>query len=108
MPRSLAPLSLVLALFSSPAFAQEAPRVVVEPFGGPGGGGVRSNLISSLQENGVQIVGESEVQRASERLGIGRRPSDEEYIQLARELRVSAFIDGYVRRQRRSWGASVR
>jgi hypothetical protein len=107
MPRSLAPLSLVLVL-ASPALAQEAPRVVVEPFGGPRGGAVRGDLVASLEENGVEIIGEAEVRRASERLGIGRRPSDEEYVQLARELRVSAFIDGYVRRQRRSWGASVR
>lgn len=106
MLRSIAPM-LVLAV-AAPALAQEAPRVVVEAFGGPRGSAVRADLIYSLQENGVQIVGDAEVRTASDRLGIGRRPSDEEYVQLARELRVTAFIDGYVRRQRRSWAATVR
>src|SRR5690606_21005870 len=102
-------LVLASALVASQAAAQPgaAQRVVVESFGGPRGGTTRASLIRSLEENGIVVVPNREVAAARADLGIGRRMSGEDYVELGRALDVSAFIDGRVSRQRRRWSLRV-
>ncbi len=103
-------LTLGLALPSAPALAQPsaAQRVVVQQFSGPRGSTSRAALVRNLEENGVVVVSDAEVREARERLSLGTRLRGEQYVELARELNVAAFIDGRVSRRRRSWALTVR
>lgn len=104
-------LALVLALAPDLATAQSARaqhRVVVHRFAGPRGSAARASLVRSLEENGVVVLTDGEVRAARERLGYGTRLEGQQYVELARELNASAFIDGRVARHRRSWGLTVR
>lgn len=65
-------------------------------------------LVSSLEEAGYEIVSDRDVDAARRRLGIGDSPSDDEWVQLAADLEVRAFLDGRVTRARRSWRLTVR
>lgn len=100
----------ILLLASAPVEAQPQPaqRVIVERFRGPRGSAMRRALVRDLEDNGVFVIDESEVRDASRRLGIGRRPTDAEYVDLARELNAVAILEGRVRRRRRRWIGSVR
>ena len=62
----------------------------------------------SLTDNGVEVVGAAEIAAARGRLGFARQMSAEQWVQLARELRVKAFVSGRVRRRRRRWAATIR
>ncbi len=106
-PFALATFALVALLSATVAEAQ-ATRVVVQSFSGPGGSGLRRRLIADLEENGVEVVEEREIARARRELGFGRRIEDDQYVELARQLRVAAFIDGRVRRARRRYRLQVR
>lgn len=101
-------VTLVVLSTSDVAAQEEGRRVVVQRFRGPRAGRVRSLLVSNLEANGWTVVGEGEVDRAERELGIGSRPSEDEYVQLGRELRVVAFVSGSVSRARRSWRLTVR
>ncbi len=110
MRRVLASLALLLVLSAGHVLAQPvaARRVVVDRFSGPRGQTARRALIRDLEEHGVVVVDESEVRAARDCLGLGRRLGGEDYPALARDLNVSAFIDGRVRRRRRRWALTVR
>jgi len=99
---------LFLSVAPVEAQPQRAQRVIVERFSGPRGGAMRRALVRDLEDHGVVVVDESEVRAARRRLGIGRRPSDTEYVDLARELDAIAIVEGRVRRRRRRWIGSVR
>lgn len=101
--------ALALALAASDVHAQPTAvqRVVVESFGGPRGGTTRAALVRSLEDNGVVVVPEDEVATARRELGIGRRLSGDDYVQLGRALNASAFIDGRVSRRRRRWAVTI-
>lgn len=96
-----------VAAAPEPASAQ-ARRVVVQQFSGPRGSTARAALVRNLEENGVVVLDDAEVRAARERLGLGTRVRGEQYVTLARELNVSAFIDGRVARRRRAWSLTVR
>lgn len=109
----LATVGLLLA-GGAPVWAQPggAPvkRVVVEGIGGPQGGRLERLLLSNLQEaSGIEVVSEDEAEEVARELGIDRRRwQEEDYVAIAEQLNVAAFIDGYVRRRRRRWGLIVR
>jgi hypothetical protein len=104
-----AALGTALVVLASPvAWAQPARRVIVQPFSGPQSGGARAALIRDLEENGVVVVPDDQVRAARERLGLGRRLDEEQYVALARELDVSAYVEGRVVRRRRAWSLSLR
>ena len=86
----------------------QARRVVVESFRGPRAGRARDLLIASLEGAGFEIVSGSEVDAARRSLGLRGSLDDDEYVALARELSVIAFVDGRVSRARRSWRLTVR
>lgn len=106
----LASLALAIGLAPERALAQPtmARRVVVQQFSGPRGSTARAALVRNLEENGVVVVSDDEVRDARERLQLGTRIRGEQYVELARELNVVAFIDGRVARRRRAWGLTVR
>jgi len=113
MRRFLSSFVLASALVSaaapvSLAEAQGDRRVVVQRFRGARGASVRRRLIENLEDNGVTVVPEAEVRRARRQLGFGRSIEGEQYVALARELDVVAFIDGRVTRRRRRWSLRVR
>jgi hypothetical protein len=108
MARTFGLLILALAVFASARAHAQARRVVVEVFGGPRGAAVRADVIRSFEENGIEIVPDEEVRAARERLSIDRLSEPEQYVALGRELSAHAFVDGRVRRARRSWSATVR
>ena len=85
----------ILLLASAPVEAQPQPaqRVIVERFRGPRGSAMRRALVRDLEDNGVFVIDESEVRDASRRLGIGRRPTDAEYVDPA-TFRDDADADG--------------
>lgn len=85
-------------------------RVVVEPFGGPQGGGLRTLLVRNLSEQpGIELVPRDEMERTARDLGFNpRRMREEQYAAVAQELNVAAFIDGRVMRRRRRWALTVR
>ena len=110
--RCVFPAVLAVALASSTllpaAAAAQGQRVAVEGFRGPRASRVRSLLVANLEQNGYTVVGERELERAQRELGVGSRPSEDEYVQLGRELNVAAFVSGTVSRARRSWRLTVR
>lgn len=102
----LASLTLAFLLLASVAEAQG--RVAVDAIRGPRGGRARTLLVQSLEDAGWVVVSSSELDGARDRLGIGRSPSDEDWVRVARELNVVAIVDGRVSRARRSWRLTVR
>ncbi|MDQ3034740.1 MAG: hypothetical protein M3Y87_20180, partial [Myxococcota bacterium] len=118
--RRLAPACLVLAtaflalaiastIIPSIASAQQgAGRIVVERFRGPRASRLRAMLVSNLEDAGWTVIDDGEVRRAERAVGIRGRASDDEYVQLARELSAVAFVSGSVSRARRSWRLVVR
>lgn len=92
---------------AAPAVAQSPGRVAVLRVRGPRGGRARSLLVSSLEEAGYEIVSDRDIDDARRRLGIGDDPSEEEWVRLAADLRVRAFVSGRVTRARRSWRLTV-
>lgn len=105
---SLLAASLGVGSLVPVAHAQAGQRVVVERFRGPRASHLREMLVEDLEGAGYTIVGEDELDRAARDLDVGRSPSDEDYVALARQLRASAFVSGTVSRARRSWRLSVR
>ncbi|HJL15919.1 MAG TPA: hypothetical protein RMH99_09695, partial [Sandaracinaceae bacterium LLY-WYZ-13_1] len=87
---------------------QPSPRVVVQRFRGPRGSALRRQLIRDLEDHGVVVLDDAEVRAARERLGFDRSLEGSQYVDLARELNVSAYVDGRVRRRRRRWAARIR
>lgn len=102
-------LAALALLGASGAQAQPraAQRVVVDSFGGPQGGTTRAALVRSLEENGVVVIPSDEVDAARSELDLGSRMTSAQYVELARALRASAFVDGRVSRQRRRWSVTV-
>lgn len=107
-PPLLAVLALLIATLVPDLAAAQGPRIAVDAVRGPRGGRARSLLVQSLEEAGYVVVGDDEIDGARDRLGIGGRPSDADWVQIARELNVTAIVDGRVSRARRSWRLSVR
>ncbi len=107
--RTSAALIAALALCPGLAAAQ-VKRVVVEDFRGPAAGRVRSQLVAGLQNRDeIEVVSRAEVSRAARELRIRRRNyTEDDYVQLARELNVAAFIDGRTSRRRRRWAVTLR
>lgn len=101
-------LSVLASAAPEPVLAQTPGRVAVLRVRGPRGGRARTLLVSSLEEAGYEVVSDRDVDAARRRLGIGDDPSDEEWVTLAADLRVRAFVDGRVSRARRSWRLTVR
>ncbi len=98
---------LALAFALSASSVAVAQRVVVERFGGPQSARLRALLTQSLEENGLEVVPEVELREALRELEL-RAPHDaEQYVALARALRVAAFLDGRVGRARRTWTLRV-
>lgn len=83
-------------------------RVVVQRFRGSSGSSLRRAMIENLESSGVVVVGEAEVQEACRRLGFDGRLEGAQYVDLARELNINAYIEGVVQRHRRRWTATVR
>lgn len=83
-------------------------RVVVERFRGPRASRLRAMLITNLEDAGWTVIPEDEVRAAERSVGVRGRPSDDDYVQMARELRAVAFLSGSVSRARRSWRLVVR
>jgi hypothetical protein len=93
--------------------AQRAPtrqsvRVVVERFRGTRASAARGLLIENLGAAGHTIIPDAEVDAARRRLRLPSRLSEGDYVTLARELSVAAFVDGRVGRARRAWNLTVR
>ena len=100
---------VLLCAFAAPTSVEaQGRRVAVDAIRGPRGGRARTLLVSSLEDAGYVVVSDREIDEARDRLGIGSRPSDDDWINIARELDVIAVIDGRVSRARRSWRLSVR
>ena len=92
----------------APAASGGGARVVVRPFDGPGAGQARGIVIEELRSQGVSLVDNEEADDAAERVGADLGTPDGR-VAVARELRVSAWIDGSVdRRSRRSYESTVR
>lgn len=106
---ALVSFALVAYLFlplvlPSAALAQGGRRVAVERFRGPRAAHARSLLVRDLEDHGYVVVSESDLTAARRELGLGTGTLDEgEYVQLARELRVVAFVDGRVGHAHRQW-----
>ena len=98
---------LVLALLLDASVAAAQGRLAVDAVRGPRGGRARSLLVESLEEAGWTVVSERELDEVRDRLGLSR-PSDEDWVSIARELDVVAILDGRVSRARRSWRLTVR
>jgi hypothetical protein len=85
----------------------QSRRVAVDAVRGPRGSRARTLLLDSLTEAGWIVVSDREIDEARDRLGISR-PSDDDWVAIARELNVVAIVDGRVSRARRSWRLTVR
>lgn len=92
----------------NPARAQKK-RVAIQDFTGPRSAGLRSNLAANLRsQSRIAVVDKNEVVRVARKFNINRRVlKRDEYVQVARELRIAAFMTGRVRRARRSWTLTV-
>lgn len=101
------PPFLALALLLDASVGAAQGRLAVDAVRGPRGGRARSLLVESLEEAGWIVVPERELDEVRDRLGLSR-PSDEEWVSIARELDVVAILDGRVSRARRSWRLTVR
>ena len=69
---------------------------------------MRRALVRDLEEHGVEVVAEADERAARRRLGLGRRLEPEDVVELARELRASAVVQGRIRHRRRLWRVSIR
>ncbi len=91
-----------LALLSLPAVAQ-GQRVAVQRFGGPQGSSIRNAVVRSLENNGVEVIPQSEVNAAAREL-VGRTSlRDDDYGAVAQQLNIKAFVSGRISRARRRW-----
>src|SRR5215471_4278620 len=79
--------------------AQADTRVTVHDFYGPYAERVRDDVVNLLErQSGITIVSQAQVENLAERLGID--PSSVEgRIALGRELQLSAWMTGVVKRQ---------
>ena len=86
-------------LFAGSASA-DARRIVIEDFIGPGAGSFRASAVRSLRDvDDVALVSRDDFYATQGRLGLGlTRPDD--YVIVARELDVAAFVSGNVERGR--------
>jgi len=86
---------------AAPAAAHADPRrIVVQDFEGPGAATVRADVIRSMRGvREVTLVPRQQVHDAAVRLGVSMiRPA--EYVAVARDQRVTAFVTGVVRHGR--------
>jgi len=99
--------ALVLGCVLWPSAVDAQARVVVQRFGGPQGARLRAALINDLEENGIEVVDNREVQRvAREAVGRSNLRSDD-FPTVAAQLGVSAFLSGRVRRRGRRFTLTV-
>ncbi|MCA9582612.1 MAG: hypothetical protein KC416_12515, partial [Myxococcales bacterium] len=105
IPKKTFPLLVVLlGLWLAPVVASAQSRVAVVDFNGTASGHVRDMAASSVSAGeGVELVASKEVLRAANSLGV----SEDDYAAIGAELRVSAFIQGTVRRRGRRWSAVI-
>lgn len=83
-------------------------RIVVGEFSGPGSSKVRTAVVRALSKRrGVNIVSQRDADEAAENLGVDWNESSGAAA-VASELRVNAYIDGSVARQRGRWVARLR
>lgn len=80
-----------------------AQRVVIERFGGPQAARLRGLLVQSLEENGVELVPDAEVQSAMREAGFRTLREEDDYPRVAQALGASAFVSGRVSRTGRTW-----
>jgi len=89
------------------AQAQDAKRVVVLDFDGAGAAPVRSHVVDALSDHSeLAIVPVRDVENATNRLGLSLdAPAD--YVRVAEDLNISAFVGGSVARENGSFVATV-
>lgn len=89
------------------AEAQDAKRVVVLDFDGAGAAPVRGHVVEALGEHPeITTVPMREVENAANRLGLSLdAPAD--YVRVAEDLQISAFVGGNVAREKGSFVATV-
>ena len=97
---TLAAIALAAGLLLSGPASADARRVVIEDFIGPGSGSFRANVVRSFAGvDDLELVARDDFYRTQGRLGLGlTRPDD--YVIVARELDVAAFVSGTVERGR--------
>ena len=102
-------LAFLISLSLAPvALAQGGRRVAVDRFRGPRAAHARSLLVRDLEDHGYVVVSDAEVTAARRELGYGAGTLEaQEYVGLARELRVVAFVDGRVGHAHRTWRLAV-
>lgn len=95
---------LAVLCLASPALAQ---RVVVLDFEGPQSKRVRGQVTKALQNEGVDLVARSEVTSAADGMGADLSTPDGR-VMVARELELSAFVEGEVEKSGRVFDVTVR
>jgi hypothetical protein len=82
---------LLCWLVAGTAFADG--KVVVHEFDGPGGKRARAEVVEILDANGIELLPASQADQAAASAGADLG-SAEGRVQVARELRISAFVEG--------------
>ncbi len=87
--------------------AQDAKRIVILDFDGPGSAGVRAHVVDALRERDeVTMVPVREAETAASRLGVSlEQPAD--FVRVAADLQISAFIEGSLMREGGDFRATV-
>ncbi len=89
------------------AQAQEAKRVVILDFDGPGSAAVRTHVVNALRERDeLTMVPVREVENAASRLGVSLEEPDD-FVRVAEDLQITAFIGGNLTRKGGMFRATV-
>jgi hypothetical protein len=84
--------------------AAQGRRVAVDRFHGPRAAHARSLLVRDLEDAGYTIVSDTEIADARRTLGLGSGSLEPaELVSLARQLSVTAIVDGRVGHAHRTW-----
>ena len=90
--------------------AQGAKVLVVETFRGAQGGSLRNAAVANLQtESGYEVAESGAFEKAAGELGL--KPAGlraESYLEIAKQMGASAFIEGRVEHRRRQWILTLR
>jgi TolB-like protein len=97
----------IAALFAWTTSAHADTKVVVRSFFGPGSSNLRHAVVKQLAGvNGVRVVDESAAQRTAKRHGVSL-DNDAGKKEVARELQISAWVEGHVRKKAGKLSATV-